>query len=121
MPSLQNKTFIHCISRVECMNRVSTTNFQNRKHIGGYRDVQKTFLLKFNQEHDGKLKHMQITLENKSVVQNMKYNKNCDRVCADVRAPFASAIIYLIYLLLKTKIKKINVKIYVRFCIMFKF
>ena len=39
------------------------------------------------------------TLENKSVVQKMKYKKNCDRVCADVWAPssIALTIIYLIY------------------------
>ena len=66
---LQNKTHIHRISSLVC-NRVSTTKFQNRKHIGGYRDVQKTSLSKFNQEHDGKLKHRVIkTFENKSVVQ----------------------------------------------------
>ena len=53
---LQNKTHIHRISSLVC-NRVSATKFQNRKHIGGYRDVQKTSLSKFNQEHDGKLKH----------------------------------------------------------------
>ena len=56
MPSLQNETYLHCISSVECRNMVSTTRFQNRKHIGGYRDVQKTPFSKFNQEHDGKLK-----------------------------------------------------------------
>ena len=82
---LQNKTHIHRISSVECRNRVSTTKFQNRKHIGGYRDVQKTSLSKYNQEYDGKLKHQgKKTLENKSEVQKIKYNKNCDRVCADM-------------------------------------
>ena len=52
--------------------------------VSPYRDVQKTSLSKFNQEHDGKLKHRKKTLENKSVVQKMNYNKNCDRMCADV-------------------------------------
>ena len=57
MPSLQNNTHIHCISSVECRNRVSTTKFQNRKHIGGYQDAQKTSPSKFNQGHGGKLRH----------------------------------------------------------------
>ena len=30
------------------------TQFQNRKHIESYWDIQNTSLLKFNQEHDGK-------------------------------------------------------------------
>ena len=80
MPSLQNKTHLYCISSVECRNRVTTTKFQNQKHFGGYRDIQKTSLLEFKKELDEKLKHR----KNKSVVQKMKYNKNCDGVCADV-------------------------------------
>ena len=76
MPSLQNKT--------HSVGTWFPTKFQNQKHIGGYREVQKTSLSKFNQEHNGKLKHRKKTLENKSVEQKMKYNKNCDRVCEDV-------------------------------------
>jgi len=34
--------------------------------------------------HDGKLKHRKKTLENKSVVEKMQYNKICDRVFADM-------------------------------------
>ena len=56
MPSLENKTYRHCISSVECRSKVSTTKFQNQKHIGGYIDVQKNFSLQFFQEQDGKLK-----------------------------------------------------------------
>ena len=40
----------------------------------------KTSLSKFSQENDGKLKDRKRTLENKSVLQKMKYNKNYDRV-----------------------------------------
>ena len=36
-------------------------------------------------------------VENKSVVQKIKYNKNCDRVCAEVCAYCLIALIYLIY------------------------
>ena len=46
MPSLQNSVGIGC-----------PTKLQNRKHIGGYRNVQTTSLSKVNQEHEGKLKH----------------------------------------------------------------
>ena len=87
MPSLQNKTHIHC--------RVQEQGVQNWKHIGDYWDVQKTSISKFNQEHDGKLKHRNKTLENKSVVQKMKYNKNCDKGCADVRAPCLIALTFI--------------------------
>ena len=62
--------------------RGCSTQFQNRKHIGSYWDIQKTSLSKFNQEHDGK-RELE-TLENKTVVQKMNYIKNCDRVCADL-------------------------------------
>jgi len=51
MPSLQNKTQAYCISSVECRNSISTAKF----HIGGYGNVQKTSLSKFNQEHVYKL------------------------------------------------------------------
>ena len=50
------------------------TQFQNRKHIGSYWDIQNTSLSKFNQEHDGK-RELKI-LGNKSVVQKMNYNKS---------------------------------------------
>ena len=41
----------------------------------------------------------QKAFKNQSVVQKMKYNKNCDSVCADVWGPclIALTIIYLIY------------------------
>ena len=44
---MQRKTHRHCISSVECRNMVSITIFQNRKHIGGYRDVQNFFVQNF--------------------------------------------------------------------------
>ena len=45
------------------------------------------------------------SLKTKSVVQKLKYNKNCDRVCVDVWAPclIALTIIYLIYTYCKQK------------------
>ena len=49
-------------------------NSRTESILHGYREVQKTFLSKFNQEHDRKLKHRKKTLENKTVVQKMKYN-----------------------------------------------
>ena len=74
MPRLQNKTHIHCISSVECRSRVSTTKFQNRKHIGGYREVQKTSLTKLTKNMMENWSTGEKTLENKTVVQKIKYN-----------------------------------------------
>ena len=79
------------------------TQFQNRKHIGSYWDIQNTSLSKFNQEHDGKreletLGNKSVVQKmnyNKSIVQKMNYNKNCDRVFADLLAPCLIALTFI--------------------------
>ena len=82
---------------------VSITIFQNRKHIGGYRDVQNFFLQNLT-------KNMKKTLENKSVVQKMKYHNNCDGVCAGVWAPCLIDLTIMIIYLFYTYCYKLNLK-----------